>query len=161
MDISNYIEDGFEKACDVRLDYWRKDHWDYEHVNADFVGSKHRSWIYFIVVDDEIVKCGESGNPLILRSNRDTWKKGTTSRLGRYINGDRTDEVIREELNQEVIDGRVSIYAKKLPIIRKRMTVAGKNFVVESSTHKDLEMAYLDHFVEVHGGLPRLNKLRK
>ena len=119
--------------------------------------------MYFIVKGDVIVKCGESGNPLLLetKGKNPRWKKGTFSRLGRYINGCTTDTVIREELYNDVKKGKVSIWAKRLPVTSVTVNVMGEEKVVERSIHKDLEMVYLDHFVTEYGRLPVLNKGRK
>ena len=109
------------------------------------------------------MKCGESGNPLLLetKGKNPRWKKGTFSRLGRYINGCTTDTVIREELYNDVKKGKVSIWAKRLPVTSVTVNVMGEEKVVERSIHKDLEMVYLDHFVTEYGRLPVLNKGRK
>ena len=163
MKINNYIEDGFSKVCDVILHPDRDDQWYYENVDYNFVGPDKKSWLYFIVKDDEIVKCGESGNPLLLetKGKNPRWKKGTFSRLGRYINGCTTDTVIREELYSAVKKGQVSVWAKQLPVTTVEIQVMGETKIVERSIHKDLEMVYLDHFVTEYGNLPPLNKGRK
>ena len=118
MKIQNYVEDGFSKVCDVIIHPDRDDQWYYENVDYKFVGPDKKSWLYFIVKDDNIVKCGESGNPLLLetKGKNPRWKKGTFSRLGRYINGCTTDTVIREELYNAVTEGTVSVWAKQLPV---------------------------------------------
>mgnify|MGYP006094875163 FL=1 len=166
MKIQNYIEDGFSKVCDVILHPSRDDQWSYENVDKKFVGPKHTSWLYFIVNGDNIVKCGESGNPLLLLTKGNsttspTWKKGTFSRLGRYMNGDTTDVVIREALYDDVVAGTVSVWAKKLKVTKVKVNVMGQQKTVERCIHKDMEMVYLDHFVTEYGALPPLNKGRK
>ena len=163
MKIQNYIEDGFSKVCDVIIHPDRKDQWYYENVDYNFVGPEKKSWLYFIVKGDNIVKCGESGNPLLLETKgaNPRWKKGTFSRLGRYINGCTTDTVIREELYKDVQKGKVSVWAKRLPVTSVKVIVMGEEKVVERSIHKDLEMVYLDHFITEYGRLPVLNKGRK
>jgi|TARA_R110001592_G_scaffold105459_2_gene296566 hypothetical protein len=163
MKIQNYIEDGFSKVCDVIIHPDRDDQWYYENVDYKFVGPDKRSWLYFIVKGEDIVKCGESGNPLLLetKGKNPRWKKGTFSRLGRYINGCTTDTVIREELYNAVTKGTVSIWARQLPVDNVIVTVMDKDMRVERSIHKDLEMVYLDHFVTEYGQLPPLNKGRK
>jgi len=163
MNINNYINDGFSKVCDVILHPENNKQWYYSNVDYNFVGPDHKSWLYFIVKDETIVKCGESGNPLLLETvGKDPrWKKGTFSRLGRYINGCSTDTVIREELYKDVQKGKVSIWAKRLPVTSVTVNVMGNEKIVERSLHKDLEMVYLDHFVTEYGRLPVLNKGRK
>jgi hypothetical protein len=163
MKIQNYIEDGFSKVCDVIIHPDRDDQWYYENVDYNFVGPDKKSWLYFIVKGNDIVKCGESGNPLLLETKgaNPRWKKGTFSRLGRYINGCTTDTVIREELYDAVTQGEVSVWAKQLPVTTVEIQVMGETKIVERSIHKDLEMVYLDHFVTEYGNLPPLNKGRK
>lgn len=166
MKIQNYIQDGFEKVCDVIIHPDREDQWSYENVDRKYVGDDHTSWLYFIVKNDDIMKCGESGNPLLLQtSNSDkknpVWKKGTFSRLGRYMNGDTTDVVIREALFEDVRTGTVSIWAKKCKITKVKVDIMGEAHFVERTSHKDMEMLYLDHFVTEYGNLPPLNKGRK
>tara|TARA_Y100000389_G_scaffold59920_1_gene56015 strand:- start:2244 stop:2735 length:492 start_codon:yes stop_codon:yes gene_type:complete len=163
MKIQNYTQDGFTKVCDVIIHRDYSNQWDFINVDYNFVGDEHQSWIYFIVNGDDIMKCGESGNPLLLetKGKNPRWKKGTKSRLGRYMNGCTTDTVIRQELEQEVSAGTVSIWAKRLPVSKVQVSIGGQQKIVERSIHKDLEMVYLDHFVEEHGALPPLNKGRK
>jgi hypothetical protein len=163
MNINDYTADGFSKVCDVVHHSDRSDHWDYINVDRENCVNDHRSWLYFIVVGDQIVKCGETGNQLLIESKVGSprWIKGTKSRLGRYMNGDSTCSTLRESLFDQVAQGIVSVWAKKLPIRRVKTTVRGRETIVEQSIHKDLEMVYLDHFVSEYGTLPSLNKSRK
>ena len=160
MKIQNYIDDGFSKVCDVTIHPERDDQWYYKNVDRKFVGEDHKSWLYFIVKGDDIVKCGESGNPLLLETKgaNPRWKKGTKSRLGRYINGCTTDTYIRTELYEDVRQGKVSIWAKKCKVTSSKIVVMGQESTVERSIHKDLEMVYLHHFITEYGQLPPLNK---
>ena len=57
--------------------------------------------------------------------------------------------------------GKVSIWAKQLPVTNVTVNVMGDEKIVERSLHKDLEMVYLDHFLTEYGRLPVLNKGRK
>jgi len=59
LDIRNYPE--FERVCDVSKNS-SDDSWFYDNVNEEIMFSQHRSWVYFIVVDNEIVKTGLHGN---------------------------------------------------------------------------------------------------
>ena len=63
MKIQNYIDDGFSKVCDVIIHPERQDQWYYENVDRKFVGEDLKSWLYFIVKDDNIMKCGEISGP--------------------------------------------------------------------------------------------------
>ena len=165
MNINNYIDDGFSKVCDVIIHPYNEDQWYYENVDESCIGPEHKSWLYFIVVDDNIIKCGETGNPLMLISDKPQrgleLKSGSKSRLGRYMNGDETDAYIREELCEDVKQGKVSIWAKKCNVTPTKVLVMGKEDTVERSIHKDLELVYLNHFITEYGQLPLLNKSTK
>lgn len=149
----------FNHICDVVYDHV-SGYWSYINQNNVVMFSSHRSWVYFIVVNGIIVKVGETGNPLAIEKYNKVYecKKGTMSRLGRYINGDNTDEYVRENLADEK---DIKIYARMCDVVRKRISVGGDCILVETTMHKDLEMAYLDHFQRVAGSYPRLNKARK
>jgi hypothetical protein len=61
ININSYLKDGFEKVCDVIQTYGE---WKYTNINRELMYYTHTSWVYFIVENEEIVKCGETGNPL-------------------------------------------------------------------------------------------------
>jgi hypothetical protein len=165
LNIEQYTQDGFVKVCEVSACGYG--HWYYKNINRDVMFDPHKSWIYFIVVDSEIFKIGESGNPLGIESKRvypneePQPKKGTMSRFGRYRNGDGTDVFIRDALRKEVKAGRVSLWAKRCDMVEMELTIAGKKQITLTSFHKDLELRYLKHFVEHVGCLPKLNKSHK
>jgi len=172
LDINTYTPDGFERVCTVTQETAHNNSWFYTDIDYDLMFRDHRSWIYFIVVNGEIWKVGETGNPLGIRYKRGTSsqpKPGTEGRLGRYRTGDYggadrydTDWTIRERLHTELTEGaRVEFWAKACPIAETQITVAGNTEQVGSAIHKELEMAYLDYIFEQTGTLPRLNKLRK
>ena len=83
MNINNYKTDGFSKVCDVIVHPDREDQWYYQNVDHKFVGPDHKSWLYFIVKGDVIVKCGESGNPLLLetKGKNPRWKKNHLGKI--------------------------------------------------------------------------------
>lgn len=163
--INDYVKDGFVKVCTVAQD--SSGHWHYKEINQAVMYSSHNSWIYFIVVDEEIVKCGETGNPLGIMST--TWSghaelqpiTGTKSRLGRYRKGDGTDCYIRENLRDYVGKDQVSIWALRCEKVVTEVTIAGKKHATKASIHKDLELEYLNHFFKIDGRLPLLNKAHK
>ena len=160
LDINTYIADGFVKVCDVRNDY--RNNWFYDNIKKELMFSEHRSWVYFIVVDNEIVKVGETGNPLgVPMKNSNQPKTGSEGRFGRYRAGDLTDWFIREDLEQEVKEGRVSLWARRCEMVSVSISVGGCEDVTLTSFHKDLEMRYLDFVYTQTGSLPRLNKARK
>jgi hypothetical protein len=165
FNIGHYKKDGFQKVCDVKE---FASEWYYCNINTDLMFLEHYSWVYFIVLDDEIVKGGETGNPLGISEN---WiygnkeaqpKKSSKSRLGRYRNGDGTDGYIRRSLRSAINEGRkVSIWAKQCPIKLIKENVGGELVTIRHSFHKDLEQAYLRHFVAQANRLPWLNKAHK
>lgn len=170
LNIDNYLVDGFARVCTVAN--YDDNYWRYENVNTDLMFSEHRSWIYFIVVDNEIAKVGETGNPLGIRPKtlgtyhyfEDNPLCNTNNRLGRYRlqPGEHdTDQVCRSRLREDVERGVVSIWAKKCPLVNKQVLVQGKKKITTVSMHKDLEMVYLDNIFAQTGALPRLNKARK
>lgn len=163
--ISHYKKDGFQKVCDVAQ---YAGEWHYYNINTSLMFSDHCSWVYFIVLDDEIAKAGETGNPLGISEhwvygNKEAQpKKSSKSRLGRYRNGDGTDSRIRNALKEALYAGRsVSIWAKECPIKLIKENVGGENVTIRHSFHKDLEQAYLRHFVTHSNRLPWLNKAHK
>ena len=163
--IDQFLEDGFSRVCVVN-DPSRYGHcWQYSEIDEDLMFADHRSWVYFIVVNREIWKVGETGNPLGIRYKRGSSGQpipGSRSRLGRYRSGDATDQYVREELAQHLRNGvGVEFWAKLCPIAATAITIAGNPEQVGSAIHKELEMAYLDWIWEQTGTLPALNKLRK
>lgn len=163
LNINTYINDGFKKVCDVMLDTDDDQFWKYTNIDEDIMYSDHRSWIYFIVDILEIVKAGETGNPLGIRGKDPTQPiTGTMGRLGRYRKMlDKTDMPIRDSLREQVRAGQVSIWALKCNMIEIPCLIAGKVSKTVLSNHKDLEMRYLDAIKDATGSYPRLNKLRK
>jgi len=166
FNIKNYIDDGFEKVCDVLA--LKNKEWVYSKINKDLMFSEHRSWVYFLVIDSSIVKCGETGNPLGIPSrtrylNEMQPVTGTMSRFGRLRKqpGD-TDEYLRESVVPYVLNGHtVSLWAKKCPIINKQVLIAGETKNVPTTMHKDLEKMYLEHFKTQAYCLPLFNKATK
>lgn len=162
LNIKNYLADGFVKVCDVAREPFSNNHWCYKDINESAMFSDHKSWVYFIVVDSEIVKVGETGNPLGVRlkfSNQPL--KGTCGRFGRYRAGDATDRFIRDELRGEVREGRVTLWARRCEMVTVKTSVCGREDVTFTSFHKDLEMRYLDYIFSETGSFPKLNKTRK
>lgn len=165
FNICHYKKDGFKKVCNVNQ---YAGEWYYSDIDSELMFCDHRSWVYFIVLDDEIVKAGETGNPLGISEywvygNKEAQpKKSSKSRLGRYRTGDGTDCNIRNALSTAMYEGRkVSIWAKKCPIKLIEENVGGELVKICHSFHKDLEQAYLRHFVTHSNRLPWLNKSHK
>ena len=164
LNIENYVADGFIKVCDVEQESSRHSPcWWYSDINEATMFSEHRSWVYFIVLDQEIVKIGETGNPLGIRSKTsDQPLCGSTGRLGRYRNGDATDWFIRYNLYPDIEAGRkVTIWARRCEMVKLSVSVGGIEDETMTTFHKDLEMRYLDRVFSQTGDFPLLNKMRK
>ena len=160
LNINTYITDGLVKVCDVACD--SDNRWYYTDINEAMMFSEHRSWVYFVVADDEIVKVGETGNPLGVRMKFSKQPKtGTEGRFGRYRAGDATDWYIRDELRREVRQGSVTLWARRCEMVSLTVSLAGLEDSTMTSFHKDLEMRYIDYIFSQTGNLPRLNKARK
>ena len=120
-----------------------------------------------IVDGQEIVKVGETGNPLGIRSTRSSQPlKGTKCRFGRLISHTSTgksdtDERIRRKLFESANEGNVSLWARRCETVQFDEVIAGKKRTVVHSSHKDLEVAYLDHIYQETGSYPRCNMFRK
>lgn len=161
FNINNYICDGFEKVCDVENYY---SEWRYKNINKELMFSSHTSWVYFIVENETIVKCGETGNPLGIPEQR-SYHFGPTQpissskcRFGRLRKGDGTDSFIRQELRNK---DNVSLWAKKCKLHVLNESLGGVTRQVDTSIHKHLEQMYLSHFKNEAGRLPYLNKASK
>lgn len=160
LHIKNFKNDGFQKVCDVREEGYSR--WCYTHINQELMFDLHRSWVYAITLDDVIVKLGETGNPLGIKMSDGQPKLGSQCRLGRYRNGDGTDNYIRRELHHYLNNNhRVSFWAKKCPIKTLSESIAGESIMVSNTIHKSLELAYLQYFQDSIHCLPMLNKSHK
>lgn len=169
FDISRYTSDGFRKVCDVR--YYKYDKWYYENIDREIMYDSHKSWVYFIVVADKIVKCGETGNPLgiegmwtydvdLMESQPIT---GSKSRFGRLRTqcGD-TDEYLRQSILPWYNVGKpVTLWAKKCPLINVKVDILGESKKTVATIHKNLELFYLNSFKHIGGCLPICNKATK
>ena len=161
FNINTYVNEGFQKVCEVELGYYT---WRYKNINQELLYSNHNSWVYFIAEGETIVKCGETGNPLGIRSayEREQPAKNTKSRFGRLRSGDGTDAYIRESLNHCIRSGSiVSLWAKKCPIYFVKEIIGGVEKQIPVTSHKNLEMAYLELFKQQGKKLPILNKATK
>lgn len=161
FNINTYVPDGFVKVCDVTIDPEDDRFWIYTNIDESVMFDTHNSWLYCVLVDLEIVKLGETGQPLGIKVTDGQPKSGTQCRLGRYRRqkGDSdTDATIRNALVEEVKAGKVSIWARRCQCISIPVIIGG---VIHESTfamHKDLEKKYLRNMMNTGGRLPRLNK---
>ena len=166
LNINNYIADGFVKIADVQNLVNLK--WKLVNKNVEYLYSDHTSWVYMVVVGKEIVKIGETGNPLgirMKRGERDQPVIGTTNRFGRLrgygravANATDTDCNIRYELREEVSAGKVSLWAKKCKQKTIKELIGGVEQTIHLSSHKNIEHAYLTLIHNETCMLPRLNK---
>jgi hypothetical protein len=169
LDINNYINDGFQKLCDVengdnRAGKVYHGKFYYTNINKELMFSDHRSWVYMIVSDNEIVKIGETGNPLGIRKKNycSQPKWSTECRMGRLAAWNcNTDGRIRESLYNDCDDGKVSIWVRKCDYIDLTYNINGRSHNLYSTFHKDLELAYLDYIFDNCGSYPILNVGRK
>lgn len=160
--ISHYGE--FAPVCRVNIDS-ASGHWYYSEINTELMYSSHRSWVYCLVIDGEIVKIGESGNPLGIPSRvRDYSEaqplKATTSRLGRYRAGDQSDARVREYIAGYLLEhpgSCVEFWARACPVDSIDMLVGVGMITVENQHHKHLEKALLDYYHERVGRYPVCN----
>lgn len=175
--ITDYLSDGFQKVCDVYHEYADdKFTWQLHNIDEQLLWSEHNSWVYFIVSGNTIMKVGETSQPLGIKSTKSLllghpqqnadyeyksvhWYQPvgrTTNRFGRLCNwGEDTDWYIRTSLHDDVMQGKVSLWAKKCEKIKYVTTAFGKELVLYATVHKDLELIYIDAVN------PPLNKGRK
>jgi len=168
LNVSNYIADGFQHVADVaQLPYGPYGNWQLTNVNEELLFSEHDSWVYIIVEDDQVVKLGETGQPLGIQGERTYMLKGTQSRFGRLIShGDATefardtDSRIRYHLQESASQGKVSLYALKCKKVDQIISVLGNEHVYSASIHKAVEKAYLNKIQHKLDKLPKLNMAR-
>lgn len=159
LDIGTYVVDGFAKVCDVEPNVWQT--WLYKNIDESLMYSSHRSWVYMIVDNKEIVKVGETSKTLGLRQKKNNQPKtGSKSRLGRYREGDTTDAVIRGALEMAVSQGRVSIWARQCQMHKINLRFNGQEDEAMTTCHEDIEKKYLDLIFSAAKRYPRLNKRR-
>ena len=82
LNINTYVQDGFSKVADVRAN---PDTGKWELVEqSSSLYENHTSWVYAVVVGEEIVKIGETGLKLGIKKQRtDQPVYNTTNRMGR------------------------------------------------------------------------------
>lgn len=175
--INDYISDGFQRVCDVYHEYADdKLTWQLWNIDDQLLWSTHNSWVYFIVSGDIIMKIGETSQPLGIKSTNclvlgqpttdpdyeyksTHWYQPvprTTNRFGRLCNwNEDTDWYIRTNLHDDVMQGKVSLWAKKCEKLEYVCTAVGKEQTLHATVHKDLELIYIDAVN------PPLNKGRK
>lgn len=169
LNIKNYIVDGFKCIGSVKDNRVYPDQaagstWMFTDVFEEYMFAQHSSWVYMIVDGEEIVKIGETGNPLGIKDYADEPKKGTKCRMGRLrnqgfaaMNSRDTDARIRYELYESVQQNRVTVWALKCEYLHSQQLIGGIMKDIILTSHKQLEHHYLDLIKEECGMLPRLN----
>ena len=170
LNINTYVQDGFSKVADVRVvpDTGK---WLLENTNG-LLYEQHSSWVYAVVLDETIVKIGETGLQLgILSKQTGQPLIGTTNRMGRLRGFGKTfeeswqsdtDVRIRKYLFEEGIKsvGAVSIWARQCKIVNCTTTLYGESTKTFTTYHKQLEKAYLTRILKETGVLPYLNPVK-
>jgi len=152
----------WKKVCSVKA---YRDEWRYTDIDQNVMFSPHRSWVYAITVDKEIVKIGETGNPLGIKPRYDYELSevhlqpiiGTKCRLGRYRKGGESDQIVRESLRKETRNGSVEIYAYMCPEAVIDLVIIDQELPVSAQIHKQLEKMILDRIKKIDGCYPALN----
>jgi hypothetical protein len=178
--VYNYISDGFKKVCDVYHEYSDDNYgWQLYNIDDALLWSTHNSWIYFIVSGIDIMKVGETSQPLGIKSTNCLlvgevsigtdylyssvqWPQPipkSTNRFGRLCTHnygkDDTDWFIRTSLHNDVMQEKVSLWAKKCPLVQVPVNIGWTKATVNAAIQKDLELLYIDAIN------PPLNKGRK
>ena len=156
--IEHYFDLGFKKVCRVKSTY-RGNEWFYTDMDESLMFSPHRSWVYAITRFERILKFGETGNPLGIKSKRDEQPVcGTHNRLGRYRKGGGSDETIRNMFRKETQDSSgLTIYAAACPEMDHSFTLLNESRTIKSQIHKQLEKFLLDYYKEKVGQYPEGN----
>jgi hypothetical protein len=165
LNINTYVQDGFSKVADVRAN---PDTGKWELVEqSSSLYENHTSWVYAVVVGEEIVKIGETGLKLGIKKQRtDQPVINTTNRMGRLAGFGNTfdanqkpdtDVRIRSTLHEEALKGNVCIWAKRCDILGVLSVLYGETYKTFTTYHKQLEKAYLTRIQNETGVLPRLN----
>ena len=140
----------------------KNNNWYYSDINKEVMFSDHTSWVYFITINGYIVKIGETGHTLGIKSSKwiSCWEiqpiTGSKSRLGRYRKGDATDERIRSELREDIKSekNKIEFYAIKCEELNIELPILG---TINSQIHKVLEKKLLDYYHDYTGIYPRLH----
>ena len=167
LNINTYIQDGFKLVAKVQAN---PDNGKWQFVEQqDSLYEDHNSWVYAVVVGEEIVKIGETGSKLGILSKRTSQPViHTNNRMGRLRGFGKTFEAdwqtdtdvrIRSALHEAALEhvGKVSIWARRCDIVNIKSTLYGKTYETFTTYHKQLEKSYLTRIHEETGVLPRLN----
>ncbi len=159
--IDHYIDLGFEfkRVCKIKSTRIGNE-WVYYDIDESVMFSTHRSWVYAITRLDTILKIGESGNPLGIKSNRSAGQPayGTHSRFGRYRKGGSSDKKVRNMFRRQTQDSTgLTLYAIACPEIDYSINVLNEVKIIKAQIHKQLEKFLLDYYKEKIGHYPEAN----
>ena len=169
--VQEILSDGFKRVCEVWKESTPKK-WFLINADKNILFSTHTSWVYVIVIADHVYKLGQTSVPLGIPSSKTILKigdefhiqpkVGTTSRLGRLISGDDTDQKIREALTPYLKDGEsIQIWAKSCPINHITVNIGGQTKIAISTHQEEIEGHYFDFILEKVGALPPGNPIKK
>lgn len=155
----------WQRVCTVKSD--DDNFWFYQDIDETVMFSPHNSWVYAITVDGNIVKFGETGNPLGIRPRRKTMDPRDESqpivssqcRLGRSRKMDGSDQHTRDALQKYTSDPQhlVEIWAIQCGSLTGNVPFIDGDIAVESQFHKHLEKALLDDYFKNHLRYPLCN----
>lgn len=171
LNIKDIKDFSFQKVCRIEnYNVCKNTHprwkieWLYTEINQDLLYSDHRSWVYFITCNGNIMKIGETGNPLGIRKKAKDDNQplcATTNRLGRYnryIPSGDSDQFVREYMYDYIQNNSlVEIWAYKCPIVEIECEFNGEKIKVNSTIHKHLEKKLIDYYINYTGRYPVLN----
>ena len=171
LDINHYLQDGFYKIADVEPQLGNAKKWQYTNQHPDLY-SEHRCWVYMIVDGNEVVKIGETGQPLGIKKVHDDQPiissecrfgrlRGAGGK-GKHLDGTiiDTDTRIREKLQESVQQGTITLYAKQCEERDIKDTIGGKPMSIVLQAHKNMEIQIIA-YMKFHARLPRLNQSSK
>jgi len=165
--VTRYIADGFRKVCDVDNLVSTSNNWSYKDIDASIMFMDHNSWVYFATKNLEIMKIGETEQPLGIETHEGSGVlvKTTESRLGRYRKHDKDhsgDDGVRQGLNEAIKnDDIISFWARPCQVINRTEKLGEADVIVPYTSHKFMERYYQNLYIEKVGRLPLLNKIKK
>lgn len=161
--VYHYKKNFWTRVCRVEMLDRDNRNWYYTEENKDIMFSQNDSWVYCITINKHIVKIGETGNRLAISSanSYNGVQSGSKSRLGRYINGDKTDERIRAELFEYIRNknNKVEFWAKSCTTEEEYSVWINQHteFYFYTKVHKELEKKLIQYYEKQCGTYPRFN----
>ena len=165
--IEPHLDFGLVTVPSVYLNSSGFTRWEYpdDQTNLGRLYSDHASWIYLIVLDNFLVlKIGETSKKLGYRLNEgDQTPLSTDYRFGRLRGGcgdlkRNVDHNIRCNLYQYALEGRVSLWASKLEVVIKTLSIGGQKRNIYYRSNGSVEKTLLVSYKDEVGEPPILNK---